>query len=285
METAILGFRAYDIHELACHFVARHAGLYRHHGLQVRIADITFSRESELPPRMFHAACGAALTAWLSGSNVRVVFVAAERPMFWLHARSDVQELADLDGKAVAGFPTGTPPALFLRSILQREALDPERVFVEPARDDIARMGLLCDSAVSAALVSSAIPPQLLTANGFRELLCFGEELHVPTTGLAVAAAMLTTEPDLVATMCLCYEEAIRLIHDEPGVLEAALVKCVTANGAEQATMAQRVRRFYTRDGRVDGATLDDAIAVMVDAMALEDAPSASSLYDFSRLS
>lgn len=284
MDAVTLGFRAYDVHELACHFVARKAGLYRRHGLQVRLVDTNFVSDAELPPRTFHAACGASLLSWLAGADMRVVFVAASRPMFWLYARPDMQQLADLDGKAVAGFPPPTPPALFLRLILEQESVDPDRVVIEPARDDMARLGLLCDAAVSAALVSSAIAPQRIECRGFRELSFFGDELRVPTTGLAVNAATSAAEPDLVAAMGACYAEALNLIHDEPGVLEAALADCVTAIGAEQEALAERVRRCYTRDGRVDPATLEPVIGAIAAAVGATNVGAFDSLYDFSAL-
>lgn len=284
MEAVTLGFRAYDVHELACHFVARRQGLYRRHGLQVRLVDTNFIAESELPPRTLHTACGAALLAWLAGADMRVVFVAASRPMFWLYARPDMQQLADLDGKAVAGFPAPTPPAQFLRLILQQESIDPDRVVIEPARDDMARLGLLCDAAVSAAVVSSAIAPQRLEHRGFRELSFFGDELSIPTTGLAVDAATHAAEPGLVAAMSACYAEALGHIHDEPGVLEAALADCITAVDAEQEALADRVRRCYTQDGRVDPATLESGIGAMAAAVDAKNVREFHALYDFSAL-
>jgi hypothetical protein len=42
MTTITLGFKAFDPHELLCHFVADMAGLYRRESLQVELADITF---------------------------------------------------------------------------------------------------------------------------------------------------------------------------------------------------------------------------------------------------
>ena len=282
MESVVLGFKSFDTHELACHFVARHLGLYARHGLEVRLLDTTFIPDSELPPRMFHAACGAALSAWLGGVDMRVVFVAADRPMFWLYVRPDVRQLSDLEGNVVAGYPSMAPPSLFFRAILQAHSVNQDRVVVTPARDDIARVGLLDDGSVAAALISSAIMPRSMEDRGFEALLCLGDEIHIPTTGLAVDKKTIESEPDLVVAMCGCYLEALERIHNAPGVLEAALSATLPALEAEQ--VADRVRDCYTRDGRVDAAILDTAIEMMSTALNVTNAGTADSLYDFSAL-
>lgn len=257
MQTITLGFRAYDAHELACHFVARQAGLYRRHGLDVRLTDLSFVPD---PPRnLFSAGCGAALISWLGGADLRVVFVAAQRPMFWLYARPGIRGLAELAGQSVAAYPSASPPALLLRAVLRRHAVDPDHITLCAVRDDVARVGLLDDRSAAAALISSAVPPQHLAERGFIELLCIGDELCVPTTGLAVHAELLAAEPDLVAALRRCYREALALIHHEPGLLEAALARFVMP-AATAAAQAARVRDGYTRDGRIPVAELGAAI-------------------------
>jgi len=279
-----LGFKAYDVHELACHFVARQFGLYKRHGLQVCLLDTTFIPDVQLPPNTLQTACGAALTAWLDGADTRVVFVATDRPMFWLYSHPDVRQLSDLEGNTVAGFPAMAPPALFFRTILKSRSINPDRVVTVPARDDVARLGLLSDGSVSAALLSSAVSPQSMGDRGFGELLFFGDEIRLPTTGLAASGDMIETERDLIVAMCRCYREALELIHNEAGVLEAALAKYVTPVRAEQAAMANRVRGCYTRDGRSSQAMLNAAIGMLSDALNTAEVLPVNSLYDFSAL-
>jgi len=284
VESITLGFKGYDVHELACHFVARQSGIYRRHGLDVRLADTTFMTDADEAPLTFHAGCGAALLSWLGGADLRVVFVAAERPMFWLYAAPSVRQLADLRGSSIAGFPAYTPPAVFMRTILQRESIEPEHVTILPARDDIARMGLLFDGSVSAALLSSAVPPDTLERRGYRSLLLLGDALRVPTTGLAVAAETGVSAPERIRALCASYAEALVLIHQEPGVLEAAVGEYVAATGDGRTAMAARVRQCYTRNGRCDPALLDNAIRVIAATLNVSSVRPAKSLYDFSAL-
>jgi hypothetical protein len=258
-----IGFKAYDAHELACHFVARHAGLYEKHGLQPQLLDTTFIADADLPPLTFHAACGAALFDWLRGVEVRVVFVAAQRPMFSLHARPERDDVSNLRGEVVAGFPPAAPPAVFLRALLRQRSVEPDGITTLPARDDVARIGLLRDGSASVALLSSAVAPRALTEIGFPELLFLGDALRLPTTGLAVSAATYASEAGLVAAMRSCYRDALALLHGDTGILAAALAERVEFDAAGRAALAERVRRCYTRDGRVALRAVEGAVGLV----------------------
>ena len=118
MTTVHLGFKAFDPHELACHFIARHAGFYATQGLDVRLLDTTFLTDGQLPPVTFHAACTAALFAWLRGTPMCVLFVACDRPMFWLVGRPGALDGAGEGRVRIAGYPPGAPPGELLRLVL-----------------------------------------------------------------------------------------------------------------------------------------------------------------------
>lgn len=279
-----LAFKAYDVHELGCHFVARHAGLYDRHGLRPTLVDSTFTPDDELPAPTFHAACGAALAAWLQGADTRVVFVATDRPMFWLYAQSDIRSLEDLSGRIVAGYPPAAPPAMFLRQIWAERGLAPEGLRIEAARDDIARIGLLQDGHAAAALVSSVMPPSVMKALGFEPLVFLGDEIRVATTGLAVHASLREQAPELVRAMCNCYLEALRLIHDDASVVQAALRDVAAPIGGDAAELAALLRRCYTAAGRSSLDELQQGADRMSAAIGVRNARPVAGLYDFSYL-
>lgn len=275
-----LAFMACDAHELACHCVAQHAGLYRRHGLEPRLVDAGFGIE-QLPEKTLHAACGAALLRWLNGSAEKVVFVAAARPMFWLHAAPEIEELGDLAGQAIAGYPRSAPPALLLDAWLTQRLADPAPI-VLPARDDIARFGLLRDGSVVAALCSSALPPAAVRAAGFESRAFFGDEFTVATTGLAASTTLCEQEPELLRATCACFADALALLHDDDELLQRALAARLPTIGAGPASLLAPLRRCYTRTGRADQASLDAGIALFRGVA--KAAPPANALYDFSYL-
>jgi hypothetical protein len=278
MITVHLGFKAFDPHELACHFVARRAGLYAARGLEVRLLDTTFIPDEQLPPRTFHAACTAALHAWLRGAPMKVVFVACDRPMFWLVGRAGALA-PEHPGCRIAGYPPGTPPAEMLRMVLETGG-DPSHreTVVLPVRDDGARLGLLMGGDVDAAVISSAVPFASIARRGLETLRFFGDVLRVPTTGLAVHSGLLACEPDLVQAMRGCYRESLRLLHADEQLANEALVGCLALEADDAREVVAVLRHCYTPDGCSTTAIESAAIEAVRQALGLS-APPTEPLY------
>ena len=88
-------------------------------------------------------------------------------------------------------YPTNAPPANLLQAILTQDGLQGEQLRIEAARDDVARLGLLISGDVAAAVISSAMPVELVAKQGFSAVNLFADRLRVPTTGLAVTDSLL----------------------------------------------------------------------------------------------
>ncbi|MDT8320506.1 MAG: hypothetical protein RQ826_08250 [Xanthomonadales bacterium] len=277
MSTVQLGFKAFDCHELLCHAVAQEAGLYAEQGLSVRLLDTTFTPDEALPADIFHAACGAALADFLQGRERRVVFVACERPMFWLFARPGIDTLSALNGARVASFPEVAPPAAFLRKLLSDESVAPDLL---PARDDVARLGLLRSGSVEAALFSAQYLPHQLEAIGLQELLFIGDRLRLPSTGLAVSGELFEREPERVAAMVAIFRQAMQLIFADDQLLARVLTEsfAMPAQSLQQALTT--VRNCLNRSGFSDAALLQAALDRAARGMGLKSRP-AGELYRF----
>jgi len=284
MQEVELVFRGFDAHELACHFVARQAGIYARHGLRVRLRDGigTASESSGLP--QFHAACGLALGDWLRGEPSRkVIFIAAQRPMFWLYGRPGPGGLAALAGGRVASYPDGAPPAAMLPLALDSAVpgLAPQLTLL-PVRDDAARLGLLRAGDVDAAVLSSAMAPGWPARSGAPEVLFFGDWLRIPTTGLAIAPALLATEA--ARAMCRAWSDSLVLIHAGAQPLVQALEVALDFSNADSVDMAARVRAAYSCDGRSAPDVLQSGIDLMCGALKCQPPAPVTQLYDFSLL-
>ena len=262
MQQVYLGFKAFDLHELACHFVARYAGIYEAHDIQVRLLDTSFIPADRLPEQTFHAACGAATCGWLAGASMTIVFVATDKPMFWLYARPEISSFEELAARRLAGYPADAPPAHFLRMIIKSIGLDPDRdLSIEAARDDTARLGLMRSGDVAAAVISAAVLPAEVRRFGFTPLAFFGDELRIPTTGLAVDRGFLGRKPELVAAMAHCYLDSLQLIHEQTDVLHEALREAFAIPDADLEAAGELVQSCYTKDG----TTSLDAISPTLD--------------------
>ena len=93
MKTIECGIKAFDVHELLCHFVAGRCGFYEAAGLDVRLVDTSFIPDDRLPEaNFFQVACGAPLLS--RNVRFRIVLAAVARPMFWLYGAAALNSLA-----------------------------------------------------------------------------------------------------------------------------------------------------------------------------------------------
>lgn len=286
MTHAYLGFKAFDLHELLCHFLARRAGLYARQGLDVTLIDTSFLADDQLPPDTVHAACGAALMAWLQGAAVEIVLVAVDRPLFWLHAAPGHDTLATLRGARIASYPPVAPPAHFLRIVLERAGLDPVRdVTIAPVRDDTARLGLLRAGDVEAALLSSAVPATAMRRAGFATPAFIGAALRVPTTGLAVRQDLRERRPELVQALVDAHAAALRLIHEDSAGLAEVLEHDLGLAAPDIASTRELARACFTRDGASAAGITAGAVAALAQITGItEPRAGERSPYDFSLL-
>ena len=273
-----LGFKAFDIHELLCHFVTRRGGFYRQQALQVGLIDTTFIPDDQLPPRTFHAACGAALFAYVNGAPYKVVFVTTDHPMFWLHASKGVHSVAELTGKRVASYLGMAPPAQFLAIITADINLQ-----LQAVSTDAARLGMLKSGDVDAALISSALPPAVVAQHGFSNAMLLGHEFRVPTTGLAVNSQWLNEEPELVTSMLVAFQQGLASIHADDVLLKLVLAEDFGLPTPVLEETVILVRELFTKDGRSSEVIEKGAIAAVAAHLGVENLPT-EPLYEYALL-
>lgn len=282
MSRITLGFKAFDPHELLVHFVAVRAGLYRRESLEVELADITFVADNELPDDWYQASCGAALTSAVRGLAQKVVFVAVDRPMFWIWSRTPLGHLSGLRGRSLATFPSQAPPHNLANIVLRKAGIDPaNEVRLLQARDDVARLGLVRSGSADAAVLSSAIAPARLTALGFESLCWIGDELRLPTTGLAVDAAHIARAPAEVRALVGIHREALRRVHADPDLAATVLREDFDVSAEHAAGTAQLYRTAFTADGRTSPEIAQRAIDALCAALAIAQRPAWDQVYVF----
>lgn len=250
-DSVLLGFKAFDLHELMLHFIATRLDLYSRFNLEVQLRDITFTPDDSLPSNLFSAACGSALSAQLKGFPRRIVLVGVDRPLFWLFARPEISTLSELVGERIATYPAAAPPAQFLRMVLRQKGFDPDRDFqLEATRDDVCRLGMLRLKEAAAALLSTAVCRAEVLEAGFNELLFLGEQIHLPTTGLAVDLNLIRKNPDLVGRMAHTFQESLRIFHAEPEVV-TGIISDVTGQSVPHSRVCyETIQPNFTVEGR-----------------------------------
>ena len=286
MTELVCGIKAFDLHELLCHFVARDFGHYDAEGLRVSLLDTTFIRDDALPARhYFQVACGAAFMSRREGRPFRVVLVATERPLFWLHASPDVERIGDLAGTRVATYPPVAPPHWFNRLVLRAHGLDPDRdLSFEPVRDDAARLGLLAAGEVSAAAVSSAVAPAAVRRRGLRTLAFFADDVAFATTGVATTDAVLAHDAGAIAAVVRAFRRSLDAIHDEPDRVVPIVARLLDADETVARETLELVLPCFTRDGTAPHDRLQAALDALDDELPGDVQIDARELYELSLL-
>tara|TARA_Y100000588_G_scaffold61654_1_gene60905 strand:+ start:63 stop:923 length:861 start_codon:yes stop_codon:yes gene_type:complete len=279
MATIRLGFKAFDAHELLCHFVAEKAGLYKRTNVEIELVDLTFSNDADMPDSLCQASCGAALSSILKGNPQRVMFVATDRPMFWLYSQPGILDLAALDEKRISTFPPIAPPHHLANIILRKAGVDTGNVALLAARDDVARLGLLRSGNVDAAVISSAVSPLKIEQDGFNTLAFFGDHLRIPTTGFAVHQTYLEKQAALIEGLVNVFKKAVRLIRDDPRMVAIVLREVFDVPADIAGPTAVRFQPYYTENGQTTTQIAQTAIESLSKTMGLNSAPNCETIY------
>jgi NitT/TauT family transport system substrate-binding protein len=184
-------------------WVAREAGLYKQHGLEV---DIVFFRGSTiainaLATKDAHfGAFGAssAVLAKLGGVDTVVIATAAPGLLFYLVAKKEIKNANDLKGKRIAISRPGTDSDLGARVAIQRLGLNEKDVSFISLGTDTERLAAMVQGVVDATVVtvSGYVTGQKL---GFHSILDLGQaNIPYEAAGLITTRALMRDNSDLV---------------------------------------------------------------------------------------
>ena len=281
MKTIECGIKAFDIHELLCHFVAQRGGFYASAGLDVRLVDTTFTPDDRLPDAdYFQVACGAA--AFSQNVSFKVYLAAVTKPMFWLFGSAETDSVEQLAGKRIATYPPLAPPYWFNRIALRNHGLDPDTdVELKAARDDAIRLGLLREGAVDAALLSSAVSPVTEQRLGLNILALVGDEISFVTSGIATTEKIALEDPGLVERLVGAYRQSLAVTHDSPAEIHSILVDVMGITPEVAEKTYELILPCYTQEGYVDINTIRESLNILNTEMGKDSAISAEEIYDF----
>ena len=282
MTTVQVGFKAFDPHELLCHFIAVNAGLYKRENIDVELIDISFIADTELPSHVCQVSCGAALGSALRGIPQRILFVATDKPMFWIYSNNEIKSLGELAGSKIATFPAIAPPYHLANIILKKSGINVERdVVLLSARDDVARFGLLASGNVDAAVISSIIAPAKIKQTGMNLLCFFGDKIRIPTTGLAVDQSYLEKETELINTLVNILKHSLSIIHEDPNSVARVLKEYFDVEDSIKMETAELLQNYYTEDGRTTREIAQNEINTLCKSLSISTVPEWRQIYDF----
>jgi ABC-type nitrate/sulfonate/bicarbonate transport system substrate-binding protein len=185
-------------------FIARDAGLFKKHGLDVELIQIA----GPLPVAALAAGEIDYLTGYTTGivatgqgAPLKGIMISLSKPPFYLVAEPGIQRAGDLPGKRIGVDRIGSLQHLVGRLMLKNKGTDPEKAIFTQTGSVSNTVTSLGQGAVAAAILSG--PHNVIMAQkGFRQIGSADElPTHFPTSGLVVNDTKLKTDAARIKTV------------------------------------------------------------------------------------
>jgi ABC-type nitrate/sulfonate/bicarbonate transport system substrate-binding protein len=162
----------------------------------------------------FASATGSAVSAAVSGADIKVILAVTERPSFDLIVQPNITSVQQLRGKKIGTGGVGSLAEILTRRILIANNVRPEEVTILATGPSHVTYVSLKAKVIDAAPLQM---PLTFTAQdeGFRKLVSAGDVYKSVQGGLATTKLMLTEQPELVTKVVRAMLRAIRLIKSD----------------------------------------------------------------------
>lgn len=236
-----------------------------------------------------NGASSVVLRAALQGAPLRVVLFDLERYSSFLVSRPEVQQVADLRGKAVGAGAPGTASDTAARLALRQAGLDPDRevMLVAFPEGGPSLFAALAENTVQAAVLPAGDNVRARNL-GYNELLYLGDLLEAPYSGWGVTVAKLTNERPLLQRWVRAQVRSLIATRDDPVAASAVAAARfgLSVDEALAATESQVRSISRTRPGYASPAALQRLLTLdLLPPLGLSESPvPIDTLVDFSLL-
>lgn len=201
-------------------FVARDAGLFRKHGLEVELIQMA----GPLPVAALATGEIDYLTGYTTGivatgqgAPLKGIMITLRKPPFFLVAEPGVQRAADLAGKRIGVDRIGSLQHLVARLMLKNKGADPEKAIFTQTGSVSNTVTSLGQGAVAAAILSGP-HNVIMTQKGFRQIGSADElQTHFPTSGLVVNDTKLKNDAAGIKSVIRVMLDATTFCRKERG--------------------------------------------------------------------
>src|SRR4051794_7075604 len=251
------------VHEEVVYSVAAELGYYADEGVRVSIRDGVRWDDDRLRRAAVVGLGRTLLIRLLAGTPWTMLCVNTQRPLFWLMARAELSDVSELRGRRVAMHPALVAPGCFARIILRGRGLDPdsdiEAIPMHPG-DYSEHVRLLKRGELEAAVIGSTLSPEQLAAEeGLRLLLFFGDELQIPTTGVAVDPSVVALDDPRGQGLLPAHPRALGALLDDPALGAEHVGRLLPS--ADNASARDFYDRYVGPHFKADGQPNPDVVA------------------------
>jgi len=220
------------------------------------------------------------VSAALRGFPVKLVMMTQDKLDFFLMAKPEIRNVADLRGKIVGISYPGSTTHLVAESILRHFGLEPGRdVSLLPTGDNPARLAALESGRVIATI---ATPPYNIIAptKGLKVLLWAREYVAIPQNAAIVTDSKIKQSPDQVKRFIKGTIDALQFIRrDKEEAIDIA-AKWMQLDRPRVKAVLESVFPLYSTDGTMTDQSLQAALDVEVQRGKIERKVALSEIAD-----
>lgn len=267
-------------------YAAKEKGFYRNEGVDVDLilmnagvavraliggdVDFTTVGTSGVPPI-------------LRGAPLRFLFLSFSRPIHWLYAKPEIQDIKALKGRKVATSSIGSASDVLLKSVLKSHGLEGDQNLT------IVSIGVL--STRYAALVGGAVDATPLTfpwnfmaeEAGFRELVNFTKQDLLDITGSIIVPDTLSrSDPALVEKFTRGTLKGFLYARENRAGTIPVLARSLKIKEDMAGKILDLSRPAMTVDGTVNRETEKRIVDDVLGRVGLKEAPSLDRVFNFS---
>src|SRR5438093_2684753 len=268
--------------------IARDRGYFREEGLE---PELIFIKAAQTIPAMlaggidFGTATGTAITAALSGIDVRVVFAMSDKPSFDLIALPSITNLQQMRGKKLGITAFGALAETLAREIFLANKLPQEQVtFIPLGTSDVLYVALKAGT-IDATMLQ--IPQTFLAVDeGFRKLASGADVYRAVQGGLTTTKATINDRPALVTKLIRATQRSLRLIRNDRKYAIEFIKGPYLDLGKDRNRFADRIYdaalQYNLQTGTVDEKLQREMIAVAAQRVKPKELPPPERVFDFS---
>ena len=265
---------------------AKEKGYYQEEGLDVNLVVMrdTLGISALIGGNAdFASMSGAGFTAILGGMPLRFVFSSFFRPMFWLYAKPEFQDIKALKGKRIGVTGLGSGPDNLLRETLKRNGMEGGR--------DATILALGLPSTVATALRAGTVdagtisPPFnfMVKEAGFRELVSYLKEDFVELQGsILVNDKLFQSDPALVEKFVRGTLKGLRYARENKAATIAILLRYMKLKEDLAGQYYDQVRPIMTVDGTVSVELQKKYLEQALKVLAPKESPAVERIYNYS---
>jgi NitT/TauT family transport system substrate-binding protein len=265
---------------------AKEKGYYQEEGLDVNLVVMrdTLGISALIGANAdFASMSGAGFTAILGGVPLRFVFSSFFRPMFWLYAKPEFQDIKALKGKRIGVTGLGSGPDNLLRETLKRNGLEGGR--------DATILALGLPSTVATALRAGTVdagtisPPFnfMVKEAGFRELVSYLKEDFVELQGsILTHEKILQSDPALVEKFVRGTVKGLRYARENKAGTISILLRYMKLKEDLAGQYYDQVRPIMTTDGTVSVELQKKYLDQALKVLAPKESPAVERIYNYS---